>query len=220
VSRSDDVATTGLLERLKAGETASQIREALGLGPAEYLKSLGHAAFGSDSDDDGPDLIQRAPRRPWLAPALRETAWADAFPGTPRPVRLAAAAALLQVHDFWDASHQAAQEADDLGESRFSAYWHGIAHRREPDPGNAAYWFRRVGRHPLFSDMAGQARPILEANGNPALTGQMLAGNLWNPPAFITFCTSARRGTTEAVLALRLQRIEMTALLEATLNAL
>ena len=62
-------------------------------------------------------------------------------------LRLALAAGLLQIHDFWDASHEAAQEADDLGERDFSAYWHGIAHRREPDAGNASYWFRRVGRH-------------------------------------------------------------------------
>ena len=69
------------------------------------------------------------------------------FPGTPHRPRLALAAGLLQIHDFWDASHDAAQRADDQGEREFSAYWHGIAHRREPDAGNAAYWFRRVGRH-------------------------------------------------------------------------
>jgi hypothetical protein len=220
VTRSDDMATSPLLERLKSGATPAQVRESLGLGPVEYLTSLGRAAFGSEGAADGPGLIQGAPRHPWLAGSLRETAWADAFPGTARPARLAAEAALLQVHDFWEASHHAAQEADDLGESQFSAYWHAIAHRREPDPGNASYWFRRVGRHPLFSTLARKARPLLEAHGNPALSAQLLAGDVWNPPAFIAFCATAPRVTADADLALRLQRIELIALLEATVQAL
>jgi hypothetical protein len=220
VTRSEEPSASPLLARLKAGEAHGHVRKALGLGPSEYLTSLGISVFGMNADEDGPALVQNAPRRPWLASVLRETAWADSFPDTPQPMRLAASAALLQMHDFWEASHQAAQEADDLGESRFSSYWHAIAHRREPDPGNAAYWYRRVGRHPLYSTIAGQARPILETHGDPILTAQLLAGDVWNPLAFITLCTSAGRSTTEAAVALRLQRIEMSTLLEATMKDL
>ena len=84
------------------------------------------------------------------------------FPSVPHPKRLALAAGLLQMHDFWDASHDAAQQADDRGERGTSAYWHGIAHRREPDASNAAYWFRRVGRHAVFVPLAEAARPLFE----------------------------------------------------------
>ena len=100
-------------------------------------------------------LVQAKPRAPRLAQALVGAGLGRRVPGRSscrdgwrsRP-------GLLQVHDFWDASHEAAQQADDLGERDFSAYWHGIAHRREPDAGNAAYWFRRVGRHPVFTPLA------------------------------------------------------------------
>ena len=128
-----------------------------------------------------PGLTQAAPRRPWLARALGEPAWAEAFPRSSRPARLALAAGLLQIHDFWDASHEAAQQADDLGERGSSAYWHGIAHRREPDAGNAAYWFRRVGRHPIFGRLAEVARLILEEHGDTSLSGSLLAAGTGIP---------------------------------------
>jgi hypothetical protein len=216
----DDAMMSALLDRLEAGEAPAEVRRALGLGAAEYLALLGRSAFGPDDPEDGPGLVQASPRRPWLARPLGEGAWADAFPRSSRPSRLAMAAGLLQLHDFWDASHEAAQEADDLGERHFSAYWHGIAHRREPDPGNAAYWFRRVGRHPLFAGLAQDARPSLEAYGDHALTAKLIPGDAWDPYAFIDFCTTARPGSGAATLALRLQKLEMLALLDATLHAL
>ena len=42
----------------------------------------------------------------------------------------------------WDAAHQVAQETD--GET--GAWIHAYLHRKEGDPGNAAYWYRRAGR--------------------------------------------------------------------------
>ena len=126
---------------------------------------------------------------------------------------------MLQVHDFWDASHHAAQQADDLGERHVSAYWHAIAHRREPDPGNAAYWFRRVGAHPIFSPLASAARPLLDAHGDPALTARLLQGEGWNPFAFVELCTDAGRNTPSADLARKIQRLEMLLLLEASAAA-
>lgn len=56
---------------------------------------------------------------------------------------------------FWliagdiDRSHSISQ---DLGSTEGS-FLHGIMHRREGDFGNAKYWFRRVGSHPLFNQI-------------------------------------------------------------------
>jgi hypothetical protein len=218
MTRPDDALLAEVLDRLNAGAGPAQVCRDLSLDPAGCAAALGRAALGSDDPADWPALTQSRPRRPWLAPALGPEACAELFPGAAQPARLALAAGLLQIHDFWDASHQAAQQADDLGERAFSAYWHGIAHRREPDAGNATYWFRRVGRHPLFGRLIQEARPLLEAHQAelpPALSKSTTA---WDPFAIIDLCTSARAGSARAALALELQRLEMSLLLEATVE--
>ena len=203
-----------IIGRLEAGESAG-ISE---LAAADLLASLAFAALGGD-DALGPALIQQAPARPRLKTALEEPAVAKLLPGASRPARLALAAGLLQIHDFWDSSHEAAQAADDLGERGFSAYWHGIAHRREPDAGNAAYWFRRVGRHAVSGPLAQAARPILERHGDNRWTARLVGGDAWNSQAMIDLCTGARPGSDQETLARRLQRLEMQLLLDATVDA-
>lgn len=49
-----------------------------------------------------------------------------------------------------DRSHSFSQQ-DASAEGSF---WHGIMHRREGDFSNAAYWFRRVGHHPVLDGLA------------------------------------------------------------------
>ncbi len=216
--RSDGRAVSDLIGQLESGELPAAVVAPGAVTPADVIAALAHDALG-DEDSTGPPLVQASPRRPRLARALSESACADVFPRAPRPSRLAMAAGLLQVFDFWDPSHEAAQQADDLGEREFSAYWHGIAHRREPDPGNAAYWFRRVGRHPLFIPLAEAAGPLLDAQGDAALTSQLLSRG-WNAMAMIDLCSQAKPGTPREVLARRLQRLEMWLLLEATFSSL
>ncbi len=44
--------------------------------------------------------------------------------------------------DDWDEAHRLAQEQDDPD----GAWVHAYLHRKEGDPSNAAYWYRRAGR--------------------------------------------------------------------------
>lgn len=200
--------------RLSGGEAPAEVADALGLGPADLLAALAFLALGPD-EGEGPPLVQGRPPFPALEASVHDAVLAKLLPATTRPARLALAAGLLQVHDFWDASHHAAQEADDLGEARFSAYWHGIAHRREPDAGNAAYWFRRVGRHSLFGPLGAAAVEMLEGDGS-GLATRVAPGGRWNALGFVEVCRLPR---DERVVR-RLQRLEMVMLLDETVAAI
>ncbi len=207
-----------LVGQLERGALPAAVIASASLAPSELIAALAAFSLGDDQSL-GPTLAQANPHAPRILPQLSEPAWAPVFPRAPRTGRLNLAAGLLLIHDFWDASHTAAQAADDLGERDFSAYWHGIAHRREPDAGNANYWFRRVGRHPVIASLVEEARPLLEEHGDQELTNRLVSGG-WNVSAMIDLCTQARPGTPQETLARRLQRLEMWLLLEATFAAL
>lgn len=212
------VAVAAVVSALESGEPAESLTRSMGITPLDILAALTASALGT-SQSPGPSLTQQPPPRPRLAHALSEREVAGLLPHASRKEVLAVSAGLLQVHDFWESSHVAAQEADDLGESRFSAYWHGIAHRREPDAGNAAYWFRRVGQHPVFPTLAELATPILDDHRDSRLSSRFLGQGRWNSQAMIDLCTAARPDTREESLARRLQRLEMQILMDATVAA-
>jgi len=215
--RANGVALDLIVEALAAGQDLVAVTTAFAVTPADLIATLGYHALGPEGSE-GLSLVTEGPKDARLRQALTEPAWAQILPGVPRPKRLALASGLLQVFDEWNSSHEAAQEADDLGERSYSAYWHAIAHRREPDAGNASYWFRRVGRHPVQGLLARASVPLLERHGDSTVSGKMPKGE-WNPFAMIELCGDGRPPANVVALARTLQRLEMKLLLEATAEA-
>jgi hypothetical protein len=125
--------------------------------------------------------------------AIEGRSAAELFPGAPAPN-----GALAGLYLYFCAYEQAHGIAQDI-ETAEGSFWHGILHRQEPDPGNAGYWFRRVGQHPVYPALRQAAADL----GFPVKSA-------WDPFAFIDFCESARRkpGSKDEKTAMTIQLAE------------
>ena len=124
----------------------------------------------------------------------------EMFPDAKAPE--AALAGLWLYFSCFDESHQVAQDVH----THEGSFWHAILHRQEPDSGNAAYWFRRVGQHPIFQDLCRSADAILARYPE----GEFRTGGKWDPFSFIMFCERASQqpGSPSERAALEIQRSE------------
>jgi len=128
----------------------------------------GPAALGPDSR---PGILAQAD----LNRALDELFRRHGPPAKAELIR----ALLLLWHDHLDASHVISQGIENPDGSLV----HGIIHRRKPDYWNSKYWFRRVGPHPCFADVAERLEPLLASDTK--LAGQLLPRGGWDAFAFV-----------------------------------
>lgn len=159
--------------------------------PSRYPAPLA-ALWGIDRLPDlGPGTPNRS-ARPTLA-ALRIE---DVFPVIrDREAALGCVSGLWLYHDFLDESHTISQDLDGW----IGSYWHGIMHRREPDAGNAKYWFRRVEPNPVYEALSADAAEL----GFTLKSG-------WDPFGFVDRCERERgTGSDAEMLCRRIQLREM-----------
>ena len=109
---------------------------------------------------------------------------------------LACLSALWLRFDHFDKAHSICQDLD----TQDGSYWHGIAHRREGDFGNACYWFRRAGTHPVQNALSDGLKDIKE----------VLEGAQFSPTAFARM---VERGGKESTM-LEIQELEWRALFQ------
>ena len=122
------------------------------------------------------------------------------FPGARDPK--AAQSGLLLLLGGWEESHRLSQDLTGAEGS----YWHAIVHRLEPDYGNAGYWYRRVGVHPIYADLQLRAAKIASEQADALWP----VPEPWDPAEFLKLCEAGRvkRGGWQEHLALGIQQAE------------
>jgi hypothetical protein len=142
--------------------------------------------------------------RPQLTALTADTAFAGKRIADEDAARCCLSAVWLW-HDFLDESHTISQEIDTIDGS----YWHGIMHRREPDYGNAKYWFRRVPQHPIFEPLTAAARELSAQASLDAPASFLAQQPKWDPFRFVDLCEAIARGRSTAERSAReIARVE------------
>lgn len=88
------------------------------------------------------------------------------------------------LHAELDVSHRICQSV----KTTTGSYWHGIVHRREGDFENSKYWFRKVGEHPIHSDLAKAAKGVAEKESGDSRFSFLCTQKMWNSALFVDLC--------------------------------
>lgn len=157
-----------------------------------------------------------------LRPAVRHAARQL---GTTGELEKCLEAGLLLLWDHTEESHEISQTMEGRGNPRTADYWHGIMHRREPDAGNATWWFRKVGCHPVLGQLgAGLLSWMRHLQATPTMIavakGLLRPDQSFDPFRMIELSTVALRrpGGDEDNTARMVQYLEMLVLLRFCLK--
>jgi hypothetical protein len=133
------------------------------------------------------------------------------------PMAACAVAGLHLWNDDFEAAHNLCQGIDTPS----GGYWHGLCHRREghlgsgleSNMGNAKYWFRRVGEHPVFASVYHSTLRVLDSTGSGFRWATEAAGLLrerrrWDPVALIDWFVQAEARVLSAPTQSLLEEIQ------------
>ena len=130
--------------------------------------------------------------------------------GSDRLVRAGA----LWLYGFLDEAHRLTQQ-DSSSEG---AYWHALVHRSEGDFGNALYWFRRAGAHPVQDRLRAGALEAMKGRSTEGWQA-LVESPRWEPARLVELCERSSRGEPAQPAVLReVTRMEYNLLMEYVLD--
>lgn len=137
-------------------------------------------AIWSLIDTAGLAALDRGPRSGVSNAAALTRALTPSLAGLDDERRDAALALALLWHDDLDGAHRLCQAHEGHPDND---YVHALLHRREGDFGNAKYWFREVGSHPVYVAVAQAATAAGET--------RLVERGTWKPAAMVDACAAA-----------------------------
>lgn len=118
-------------------------------------------------------------------------------PATDASLAACCRAALWLRFNFLHESHEISQQID----TPTGSYWHALMHRREQDYDNAKYWFRRVGAHPIYPELARATQQMSPVTTDARLN--FFQRPKWDPLGFVDLCQQLANEESEANLVAR-----------------